>query len=239
MEKRRRGAVASAVAVERPAVNGLRYLSGCGQKSRGERGRGDDGCQKRRRRESRASILYFFLFWAASRMLREIQSQMAHTRVSVHSPRKSRTRRQPPSSSLAHHERRLQSVHFRPHRRHDCHCKPSVADKNAAHQQLTRLSRGPPTRCGPNGRSVRFTSFHLLFPQYCLQDMQCVENCDDPNPRHRIVYEQPVWQTLQMFRKVQLYHRITAYLTLFVFDSYIRLSWGNALCVLLYSTSAR
>ena len=30
--------------------------------------------------------------------------------------------------------------------------------------------------------------------------MQCVENCDDPNPRHHILYEQPVWQTLQMFR---------------------------------------
>ncbi|KAJ3891380.1 hypothetical protein GG344DRAFT_88311 [Lentinula edodes] len=32
------------------------------------------------------------------------------------------------------------------------------------------------------------------------QDMQCVENCDDPDPSRRILYEQPVWQTLQMFR---------------------------------------
>ncbi|KAI0080569.1 hypothetical protein K474DRAFT_1589476 [Panus rudis PR-1116 ss-1] len=31
------------------------------------------------------------------------------------------------------------------------------------------------------------------------QDMQCVENCDDPNPRHHVLYEQPIWQTLQMF----------------------------------------
>ncbi|KAI0340587.1 hypothetical protein BDW22DRAFT_1359983 [Trametopsis cervina] len=31
------------------------------------------------------------------------------------------------------------------------------------------------------------------------QDVQCVENCDDPNPSHHVVYEQPVWQTLQMF----------------------------------------
>ncbi|KAI5123311.1 hypothetical protein M0805_009332 [Coniferiporia weirii] len=31
------------------------------------------------------------------------------------------------------------------------------------------------------------------------QDMQCVENCDDPDPRHQVLYEQPVWQTLQMF----------------------------------------
>ncbi|TFY51523.1 hypothetical protein EVG20_g10963, partial [Dentipellis fragilis] len=32
-----------------------------------------------------------------------------------------------------------------------------------------------------------------------FQDMQCVENCDDPDPKKRLLYEQPVWQTLQMF----------------------------------------
>ncbi|TDL27557.1 hypothetical protein BD410DRAFT_782666 [Rickenella mellea] len=31
------------------------------------------------------------------------------------------------------------------------------------------------------------------------QDMQCVENCNDPDPKHQVLYEQPVWQTLQMF----------------------------------------
>jgi hypothetical protein len=31
------------------------------------------------------------------------------------------------------------------------------------------------------------------------QDMQCVENCNDPNPKNHVLYEQPVWQTLQMF----------------------------------------
>jgi drug/metabolite transporter (DMT)-like permease len=31
------------------------------------------------------------------------------------------------------------------------------------------------------------------------QDMQCVENCDDPDPHNHVLYEQPVWQTLQMF----------------------------------------
>ncbi|KAH6919043.1 hypothetical protein BKA70DRAFT_40223 [Coprinopsis sp. MPI-PUGE-AT-0042] len=31
------------------------------------------------------------------------------------------------------------------------------------------------------------------------QDMQCVENCTDPDPTRHVVYEQPVWQTLQMF----------------------------------------
>lgn len=30
--------------------------------------------------------------------------------------------------------------------------------------------------------------------------MQCVENCNDPDPRNHVLYEQPVWQTLQMFR---------------------------------------
>ncbi|OCB91411.1 hypothetical protein A7U60_g1365 [Sanghuangporus baumii] len=29
--------------------------------------------------------------------------------------------------------------------------------------------------------------------------MQCVENCNDPNERNYVLYEQPVWQTLQMF----------------------------------------
>ncbi|KIK59709.1 hypothetical protein GYMLUDRAFT_169095 [Collybiopsis luxurians FD-317 M1] len=36
-----------------------------------------------------------------------------------------------------------------------------------------------------------------LWSKY--QDMQCVENCADPDIRRRILYEQPVWQTLQMF----------------------------------------
>lgn len=28
-----------------------------------------------------------------------------------------------------------------------------------------------------------------------------MENCSDPNPANRVLYEQPVWQTLQMFRE--------------------------------------
>ncbi|KAH8993267.1 hypothetical protein EDB86DRAFT_3235009 [Lactarius hatsudake] len=36
-----------------------------------------------------------------------------------------------------------------------------------------------------------------LWSKY--QDMQCVENCDDPDSRRHVLYEQPVWQTLQMF----------------------------------------
>ena len=29
--------------------------------------------------------------------------------------------------------------------------------------------------------------------------MQCVENCDSPDPSKRRSFEQPVWQTAQMF----------------------------------------
>ena len=29
--------------------------------------------------------------------------------------------------------------------------------------------------------------------------MQCVEQCDDPNPANHVAYEQPVWQSLNMF----------------------------------------
>ncbi|KAJ2782169.1 hypothetical protein H4R18_002434 [Coemansia javaensis] len=32
-----------------------------------------------------------------------------------------------------------------------------------------------------------------------LQDKQCVANCDDPDPANRRLFEQPVWQTLNMF----------------------------------------
>ena len=69
-------------------------------------------------------------------------------------------------------------------------------------------NRAPATRYGASGRSVspRLTRARAPIPDRlnsipsCLQDMQCVENCDDPNPAHHVLYEQPVWQTLQMFR---------------------------------------
>ncbi|TGZ79170.1 integral membrane protein [Ascodesmis nigricans] len=38
---------------------------------------------------------------------------------------------------------------------------------------------------------------NTLLTKY--QDMQCVRNCDDPDPTKRHVFEQPVLQTLQMF----------------------------------------
>ncbi|KAH9484048.1 Solute carrier family 35 member F6 [Psilocybe cubensis] len=40
-------------------------------------------------------------------------------------------------------------------------------------------------------------SSNSIWSKY--QDMQCVENCSDPNPANHVLYEQPVWQTLQMF----------------------------------------
>ncbi|KAG6844730.1 hypothetical protein H0H87_004350 [Tephrocybe sp. NHM501043] len=39
----------------------------------------------------------------------------------------------------------------------------------------------------------------ILLAGMILTDMQCVENCLDPDPANRVLYEQPVWQTLQMF----------------------------------------
>jgi len=38
---------------------------------------------------------------------------------------------------------------------------------------------------------------NTLLTKY--QDNQCVRNCDDPNPKKRVHFEQPVIQTLQMF----------------------------------------
>ncbi|KAF9264855.1 hypothetical protein L218DRAFT_998335 [Marasmius fiardii PR-910] len=45
------------------------------------------------------------------------------------------------------------------------------------------------------------TSFYVpfLLAGMIITDMQCVENCDDPDIHRRVLYEQPVWQTLQMF----------------------------------------
>ncbi|TFK42947.1 hypothetical protein BDQ12DRAFT_597283 [Crucibulum laeve] len=40
----------------------------------------------------------------------------------------------------------------------------------------------------------------LTLTIHLPQDMQCVENCNDSDPSRHVLYEQPVWQTLQMFR---------------------------------------
>ncbi|RKP10160.1 hypothetical protein THASP1DRAFT_13242 [Thamnocephalis sphaerospora] len=52
---------------------------------------------------------------------------------------------------------------------------------------------------------IGFLVAGMLFTGTCntllnkVQDMQCVENCDDPDPRNRKNFEQPVYQTLNMF----------------------------------------
>ena len=50
-----------------------------------------------------------------------------------------------------------------------------------------------------SGNGLYFSPEPILMLQ-SIQDMQCVENCDDPDPKRHVLYEQPVWQTLQMFR---------------------------------------
>lgn len=61
--------------------------------------------------------------------------------------------------------------------------------------------------------------------------MQCVENCNDPNPAKHVAYEQPVWQTLQMFSESSPYLNMFHILNQFP-------SWGNALLV-IFSYSRR
>ena len=70
------------------------------------------------------------------------------------------------------------------------------------------------------------------------QDMQCVENCTDPNPRNHVLYEQPVWQTLQMFRTsrvpscaVQCFSGPITYSSSLYADAIVRHSRRDALCV--------
>ena len=55
---------------------------------------------------------------------------------------------------------------------------------------------------GPSTRHEQSLAlvFNRILTSCSTQDMQCVENCDDPDPRRHVLYEQPVWQTLQMFR---------------------------------------
>lgn len=75
---------------------------------------------------------------------------------------------------------------------------------------LTLVSRGPVIHYGRNGRQVSSKSAANQPSNLPPQDMQCVENCSDPNPRNQVLYEQPVWQTLQMFRAPPLSSLLTS-----------------------------
>jgi hypothetical protein len=53
-----------------------------------------------------------------------------------------------------------------------------------------------------NSLWTKFQGKRVTKPYPCIDihlDMQCVENCSDPDPAKRVYYEQPVWQTLHMF----------------------------------------
>lgn len=81
---------------------------------------------------------------------------------------------------------------------------------------------------GPSTRHEQSLALILkrILTSCSTQDMQCVENCDDPDPRRHVLYEQPVWQTLQMFRMSPPLSVSTAtHLTA------LTPSWGNALWV--------
>jgi drug/metabolite transporter (DMT)-like permease len=59
---------------------------------------------------------------------------------------------------------------------------------------LTKYQVNISPRCISNS----FLFISLPVPNI-LQDMQCVRDCDNPNPKKRHNFEQPVWQTAQMF----------------------------------------
>ncbi|WEW55263.1 hypothetical protein PRK78_000692 [Emydomyces testavorans] len=70
---------------------------------------------------------------------------------------------------------------------------------------------------------------NTLLTKY--QDMQCVRNCDDPNPKRRVVFEQPVLQTLQMF-----IGEMGCWIVLFginMWNRHVRARWGDSSAPLL------
>ena len=64
--------------------------------------------------------------------------------------------------------------------------------------------------------------------------MQCVENCGHPDPKRHVLYEQPVWQTLQMFRMSPPWLSLSPY-PIYTLLACLRHSWRNALYVLMAS----
>jgi hypothetical protein len=100
-----------------------------------------------------------------------------------------------------------------------CHLKalPALADPisdlprslSLSHHAFLSHHPLPPRRHDsdrvPNSSPLTFPAdFYIQGSSNSLwskwQDMQCVENCADPDPANHVLYEQPVWQTLQMFR---------------------------------------
>ncbi|KAJ1748419.1 hypothetical protein LPJ79_004545 [Coemansia sp. RSA 1821] len=56
-----------------------------------------------------------------------------------------------------------------------------------------------------------------------LQDQQCIANCDNPDPAQHQLFEQPVWQTLNMF-----YGEMLCLACLYAIGLFRRRSAGNA-----------
>jgi hypothetical protein len=55
--------------------------------------------------------------------------------------------------------------------------------------------------------------------------MQCVRNCDSPNPKYRQHFEQPVLQTLQMF-----IGEMGCWLVIGLFSLWTRYAGGERYC---------
>jgi hypothetical protein len=69
--------------------------------------------------------------------------------------------------------------------------------------------------------NITNASFHLID-----QDMACVKNCDDPDPRTHEHFEQPIWQTLNMFLGETLC-LVAASVFAFLAEKYGRAKWAE------------
>lgn len=65
-----------------------------------------------------------------------------------------------------------------------------------------------------------------LPPSFLDQDMACVKNCDNPDPRTHEHFEQPIWQTLNMFMGETLC-LVAASIFAFLAEKYGRAKWAD------------
>ncbi|KAK3839181.1 MAG: integral membrane protein-like protein [Linnemannia elongata] len=71
------------------------------------------------------------------------------------------------------------------------------------------------------------TCYALSLPPSLLdQDMTCVKNCDNPDPKTHEHFEQPIWQTLNMFMG-EILCLVAASIFAFLAEKYGRAKWAD------------
>ena len=108
-----------------------------------------------------------------------------------------RAQRDNPTTTTTSYDAPLVALHSISPRGDDHHRKLGFS---IVYSVCNTSHRAPATLSGASGRSEAFVYVTRRSASFLCQDMQCVENCGDPDPRNHVLYEQPVWQTLQMFR---------------------------------------